>query len=109
MMEAMSFGVPVLASKVGGTPEIVDNQNGLLLSEFPNVTNLKKAIYFFYELSDNEFMKKRKKAYSTWKDKFNADKNYNIFVDSVCNIKIQINKFEIVISLLFSEKPLEIK
>ena len=87
IMEAMSFGVPVLASNAGGTPEIVDNLNGLLLSEFPNVTTLKNAIYLFYELSDNDFIKKRKKAYSTWKDKFNADKNYNFFVDSVCKIK----------------------
>ena len=31
MLEAMSFGIPVLATSVGGIPEIIDNKNGILV------------------------------------------------------------------------------
>ena len=47
IMEAMSFGIPVIATAVGGTPEIVNNENGYLLSKDPSAKELAEVIQNF--------------------------------------------------------------
>ena len=36
IMEAQSYGIPVIATNVGGTGEIIDKDNGILLSHAPH-------------------------------------------------------------------------
>jgi len=43
LLEAMSNGIPVIATRVGGIPEIINNKNGLMV-EIENVEELRKAI-----------------------------------------------------------------
>ena len=43
LLEAMSLGLPVIATKVGGIPEIVNGKNGILI-EAEDVEQLKRAI-----------------------------------------------------------------
>ena len=75
IMEAFSFGIPVIATNVGGTSEIVNNENGFLLPENPSVNDIKAAIEnVIYHVE------KRNRAYQTWKEKYNAEKNYANFV-----------------------------
>lgn len=83
IMEAQSFGIPVIASNVGGTSEIVDNNNGFLfdanisIDDFVNL--LEKAI----NISENEYRLKRELSRKTWEEKSSADKNYTEFIKMI--------------------------
>ena len=57
-MTAFSFGLPVVASKVGGLPEYIqENNNGVLLS-LNNVENLTEVLIdFFKNKNKNEVFK----------------------------------------------------
>lgn len=81
IMEAMSFGIPVVATNVGGTSEIVNNQNGVLLSENPTTYEIKAAIEEV--LAHPE---KGEAAYETWNERYNAEKNYSEFVNQLKSI-----------------------
>ena len=54
IMEAMSFGIPVIATNVGGTAEIVNIDNGYLLSPNPLLEEVAEAISTYYYLNDEE-------------------------------------------------------
>jgi glycosyltransferase involved in cell wall biosynthesis len=75
IMEAFSFGIPAIATDVGGTSEIVNNQNGILLSENPTPHEIKAAIEEVITHPE-----KREAAYQTWNELYNAEKNYVGFV-----------------------------
>lgn len=81
IMEAMSFGIPCIATDVGGNSEIVNNKNGVLLSANPSLNDIQNA---FKEVLKNE--EKRKTAYQTWKEQYNAEKNYTEFVGMLVKI-----------------------
>ena len=83
VMEAFSFGIPAIATNVGGTSELVNNLNGILLSSSPSPSEIFNAIKKFYYLPDNLFSKFREKAFSTWRDHFKAKTNYSEFVDMI--------------------------
>jgi colanic acid/amylovoran biosynthesis glycosyltransferase len=44
MMEAAAFGVPIVATAVGGVPELVTPEVGMLLPESPSATEIAQAI-----------------------------------------------------------------
>jgi len=84
IMEANSFGIPALATNVGGNSEIVkDEINGLLLDPNCSINDVVKAIKRYYYLSENEKSQMRNNAYNNWNDRFNADKNYPAFIKTV--------------------------
>jgi glycosyltransferase involved in cell wall biosynthesis len=56
VLEAMSFGLPIIVSDVGATAELVDNTNGYLIQK-NNVRELKTAIIDFYKLSEASKLK----------------------------------------------------
>jgi len=86
MMEAMSFGIPVIALNVGGIPEIVkDGSNGFLADEFATAKHIALLIEKFRKLNQSEIDKLRHNAYQTWKNKFNARDNYTSFVQKLIN------------------------
>tara|TARA_B110001452_G_scaffold75358_1_gene61087 strand:- start:2520 stop:3746 length:1227 start_codon:yes stop_codon:yes gene_type:complete len=86
IMEAMSFGIPVMATNVGGNSEIVNNENGILLEENPSIEDIKNAINNFDELSDEEKKRKRASAFATWQSDYNAEKNYTSFVEKIISL-----------------------
>jgi glycosyltransferase involved in cell wall biosynthesis len=84
MMEAISFGVPIIATDVGGVSEVVINkQNGYLLSPNPTAKEVSSKIVEFYNLSESERLLLRKNAQSLWKEKYDATKNYPKFIDEM--------------------------
>jgi len=89
IMEAMSVGVPCLATDVGGTHEIVDQSNGLLLPADLSPDFLAEKISWFHNLPQGEKIKMRESAYKTWKEKFDAETNYRAFANEIMNIKVQ--------------------
>jgi glycosyltransferase involved in cell wall biosynthesis len=81
IMEAMSFGIPCIATNVGGNSEIVSDENGVLLDANPSLKDIQMA--FKSVLND---LGKRKKALQTWEEKYDAEKNYLRFIEMVKSV-----------------------
>lgn len=86
IMEAMSFGIPAIATNVGGTPEIVNIENGHLLPPNPLPEEVAEAISNYHHLIPEEKNKKRLAAFNTWEEKYNAEKNYTYFVEDIASL-----------------------
>ncbi|MFT3750086.1 MAG: glycosyltransferase [Agriterribacter sp.] len=80
IMEAFSFGIPCIATNVGATSEIVNTANGYLIDIQFKFSELEELILSIHE---EHYETKRKNAYITWKNKFDANKNYNELVDKL--------------------------
>lgn len=81
IMEAQSAGIPVLATNVGGTSEIVNNENGFLVAKDFDIKETAKLITQYFELSEDKKMQKRTLSYQNWKENYNAEKNYTAFAE----------------------------
>lgn len=80
IMEALSAGIPVVATDVGGTAEAVNNDNGFLIpAEFDNADVVNKMEAYF-SLSDEEKHLYRRRAYEFWRENYEAGKNYADFL-----------------------------
>ena len=86
MMEAISFGIPVIASNVGGIPEIVNNDTGILLDPDNCVEELASALHRFSSMTNTEKQTLRKSCRKYWEDNYMAEKQYSVFVDNLKNI-----------------------
>ncbi len=76
IMEAMSASIPVLATDVGGTSEIVrDEWNGFLLNKDFKIEDAIEKI----NIIKNRQVQFKENAYQAWKNDFDADKNYSDF------------------------------
>lgn len=93
IMEAMSFGIPVIATDVGGTKEIVqDKKNGFLLSANPSATEVKYAIERIHSLNNLEYKTLCTNAYNTWNTKFNNTKNNEVFITEIFSLDKELHK-----------------
>lgn len=81
IMEAMSFGVPVVATNVGGTSEIVQSGiNGFLIpKDFTDYILSNKIAKVIQMKVENKIQTFRVNARETWKNKFDSQKNYADF------------------------------
>jgi glycosyltransferase involved in cell wall biosynthesis len=86
IMEAMSFGIPVIATDVGGTREIVNNKNGILLGANPLPREVAQKMDDFISLNQNDKRTKRREAFETWKENYSAKSNYNEFIDQIFSL-----------------------
>lgn len=71
IMEAMSFGIPIIATNVGATSEEVRKDVGVLLPSNPTIEEIHQAIE---EISENNYTPRK-----CWEERYNAEKNYNKF------------------------------
>lgn len=86
IMEATSFGIPCIATDAGGTKEIIrDKENGVLLSQNITANELTKKITDFCKLDSYQYKKNRNDARYFWNKKFNADYNYQKFINEISN------------------------
>lgn len=83
IMEATSFGIPAIATDVGGTGEIIkDGYNGYLLpADFSDELLASKIKSLIHDTSKTEQM--RKKAREEWETNYNEERNYQLFAESV--------------------------
>lgn len=79
IMEAMSFGIPAIATDVGGTSEIVNNENGFLVDSDITGEELANIMRLVYDMYSDNYLKYRNKARETWNSKYNSAKNYKKF------------------------------
>ncbi|WP_320051839.1 glycosyltransferase [uncultured Acetobacteroides sp.] len=84
IMEALSMGIPVLATAVGGSPEIVDDTVGKLVSA--NVS----AVELMHEIEDiakhRSYETLRSNARNRWAERCDASALYQQFCQSILNI-----------------------
>jgi glycosyltransferase involved in cell wall biosynthesis len=86
IMEALSFGIPVMGTMVGGMDEMVGQNNGFPLPKNVVVADA-AAIIRNYFLSNEETKKSyRENAFRTWQEKFNADVNYPKFIEEILSL-----------------------
>ncbi|GFI32652.1 glycosyltransferase Gtf1 [Lachnospiraceae bacterium] len=75
LMEAMAYGIPVIATDVGGNSEIVFNDiNGFLLSENPEAKEVAASIRKLFNMSTDNRKNLRKNSAEIFERSFNADK-----------------------------------
>lgn len=87
IMEATSFGIPVIATDVGGTGEIIkDGINGYLLPSQFEPQQLAELIDAFYLQTDQQRADMRKKTRDSWLQNYNAEKNYSSFYNIISGV-----------------------
>lgn len=85
-MEASSFGIPALATDVGGTKEIVKNDiSGYLLDSNPSPTQVSNLISKITAMPQEDYRKLCESTFRTWEDEYWSDKVYLEFVNEIIN------------------------
>jgi glycosyltransferase involved in cell wall biosynthesis len=86
IMEAQSFGIPVIATDTGGVREVVTEGTGSLLSVDFRPDDLAEMIMHYEALTENEVNEIKGNAFNNWKLNFNASSNYEDFISKVNSI-----------------------
>lgn len=86
MMEAVSCGIPVIAAAVGGNVEIVQERNGVLLSENPTPDEIANALL---QVCDNRerWLTKRQGSREVWRERYNETTNFEAFAQKLVEIR----------------------
>jgi glycosyltransferase involved in cell wall biosynthesis len=82
LMEAISFGIPIVGCNVCGQPEIINQQTGILLEKQFDTKEVAETLDdFLIKKARNLAYRQQIKAF--WKKSFNASINYNQFVSQI--------------------------
>ncbi|AQR97764.1 glycosyltransferase [Clostridium saccharoperbutylacetonicum] len=88
IMEACSFGIPTIATNVGGTSEIVRDMNtGILIDADFKVEELGKKIKYMVLLNNEERQAFRERCRNLWVESFCAERNFARFAQQIKEIK----------------------
>lgn len=86
IMEAISCGLPVIATAVGGNREIVSPHNGVLLGPNPQPDDVAQALFWYIDHpADAET--KRRASRTLWAERYNARRNFEAFADRLIEIR----------------------
>jgi glycosyltransferase involved in cell wall biosynthesis len=83
IMEALSAGIPVLATDVGGTAEAVNEKVGFLIPKDFEMDKVVEMVTHFIDSNTEVKQQLRNNAYNFWKDSYEANRNYGKFVDTI--------------------------
>ena len=86
MMEAISCGIPVIATAVGGNVEVVREKNGFLLNENPTTDEIADALL---QVCNNRelWLEKRKGSREVWQERYNETTNFEAFAQALVEIR----------------------
>lgn len=76
LMEAISYGIPIIAPDVGGISEIANEETGVLVSSQCDIQELSASIKLLSRWNSD----KRKNVQDFWRKSFNSKKNYVEFI-----------------------------
>ncbi len=77
IMEAISFGIPTIATNVGGVAEIVNKKTGFLIEKYFNSMKVAKIIECYINASIETKKELRNSTRLFWEENYMANKNYN--------------------------------
>ena len=77
IMEAISFGLPVIATNVGGNNEIVDSKNGFLLESNPTENDIVCAMKKIIMLNREDYNSLKSESRKKWLELYSANNNYS--------------------------------
>ncbi len=80
IMEALSSGVPVLATDVGGTSEAVNSEHGFIIEKDFDMNEVAEIITKYLLSPQENKLKYKQNAYRYWQEHFEAAKNYSEFL-----------------------------
>ncbi|KGQ39362.1 glycosyltransferase [Gallibacterium anatis] len=84
IMEANSFGIPAIATNVGGTAELVKTgTNGILIDANATPQNIAQEILRILALPASDYTSLRKSTRAHWLKHFSAEVNYQKFVKAI--------------------------
>nr|WP_249306080.1 glycosyltransferase [Lederbergia citrea] len=87
IMEAMSIALPVIATDVGGTKEIVDpHVTGFLLKSDCTKEEIASYLIKIQSMNQGEYKQMCQAAYLLWDNHCNADKLYSDFANEISSI-----------------------
>lgn len=86
MMEAQSFGIPVIATDVGGVKEIIHEENGILLHKDSSPEVIAMHIHKFLEMNEEAKAGYRRASFQNWKSRYNAETNFPTFVNLISSL-----------------------
>jgi colanic acid/amylovoran biosynthesis glycosyltransferase len=86
VMEAISCGIPVIATAVGGNPEIVTAENGQLVGANPTSGEIAGAILSFVD-DPRLAAKKREGSRTVWKARYDALSAYQHFTRRLMDLR----------------------
>jgi len=86
IMEVVSFGIPVIATDVGGTGEIVDKTIGDLLPRDFKKEQLIGLIRKYINMDSFAYKKQRDTARKFWEENYSAKNNYRKFYQEITQI-----------------------
>ena len=87
IMEAISYGIPVIATDVGGTSEIVeDGVNGNLIPMSFKPEELAGKIRKYVRMNREEMKELRGATRKLWEERFQAVKNYDLFAKNLLKL-----------------------
>ena len=89
MMEAQSYGIPILATDVGGVSEIVNNDNGMLISVDASVEQVLSALEHFRPGTTQQSGTENKRilSYQNWSSRYSEIANDNLLLEHVMTKK----------------------
>lgn len=87
IQEALAFGLPILATNVGGIAEMI-SENGVLLSSNPDSYEVAEALSSFFSLSEIQRQRMRINSFKIWEEYFDGKKNANLF----CNMLLELSE-----------------
>ena len=76
LMEAISFGIPIMAPNVGGIKEITNTKTGVLVELNTSAEELAKKIT---SLHTKQISINRNEVRKFWEENFNGEKNFSAF------------------------------
>jgi colanic acid/amylovoran biosynthesis glycosyltransferase len=86
MMEAISLGIPVLCTAVGGNTEVAGPENGHLLPANPSAEEVAAGIESLMQ-SGAKLGQLRLASRGIWDSRYNASKNYTAFAESIRGLR----------------------
>ncbi|MCA0431122.1 MAG: glycosyltransferase [Bacteroidetes bacterium] len=85
MMEAQSFGIPIMSTDVGGCSEICNNETGFLIDKNFVAKDVAEKIEKF-KSSNKNTITFHNQCRKHWEENFDAEKNYKQFAESILNL-----------------------
>jgi glycosyltransferase involved in cell wall biosynthesis len=89
IMEAISCGIPVIATAVGGNVEIVSEENGIHLSQDPTLDEISAAMFYLID-HPTEAENKREESRHIWQTQYNAQINFSEFAKRLKSIRLAL-------------------